>query len=318
MAQKSSKHRAEEAVLDLKGKLRQLNNALAGKGATITENAPLVATIKAVEGMKDVGEEIAVTLYKTSQFEGSPDKSLPQMKVIDSTPSTSLAWGFSGMKALKKLPEIDGLDRINSITAICKYNASMVGAITMVSLPLVSDASYAFSGCSSLESISIGDLGRAVSFMDFASGCSKLKSLTIGEATAATNIHDIAENCFLLEEFSASFGDKLGDVSYAFNNCRSLRRINGVLYFGNTTNYWKIFNGCISLEEVRIKGLKASLDLSSCAKLSVESVRYLVENAQAVSGERIDLSRALLGAHEEELGDLGDTASDKGWTINYK
>ena len=72
------------------------------------------------------------------------------------------------------------------------------------------------------------------------------------------------------------------------------------------------------LEEVRIKGLKTDLDLSPCAKLSVESVRYLVENAQAVSGKRIDLSRALLDAHEEELGDLGDTASDKGWTINYK
>ena len=52
MAQKSSKQRAEEAVLDLNSKLRQLNKALATKGAVVTENAPLVATIKAVEGMK--------------------------------------------------------------------------------------------------------------------------------------------------------------------------------------------------------------------------------------------------------------------------
>lgn len=79
-----------------------------------------------------------------------------------------------------------------------------------------------------------------------------------------------------------------------------------------------IFASCDSLEEVRIKGLKEDLDLSACANLSVESVRYLIENAQSVTGKRIDLSRALLDAHEEELGDLGDTASDKGWTINYK
>lgn len=318
MAQKSSKQRAEEAVIDLKGKLRQLNNALAGKGATITENAPLVATIKAVEGMKDVGEEIVVTLYKTSQFEGSPDKLLPPMKVIDSTPSTSLAWVFGGMRALKKLPEIDGVDRINSLAYMCKGNVSMVGAITMGSFPLATDASYTFGDCSSLESISIGDVRSAVTFTGFASSCYKLKSLTIGEAPAATNIRNIAENCFLIEEFSASFGDKLGSVTYAFSNCRSLRRINGVLDFGGTSDYRMVFNSCTSLEEVRIKGLKADIDLSACAKLSVESVKYLIENAQSATGRRIDLSRKLLDANEEALGDLGDTASDKGWTINYK
>ena len=69
---------------------------------------------------------------------------------------------------------------------------------------------------------------------------------------------------------------------------------------------------------MRIRGLKVDLDLSACGNLSLESVRYLINNAQSVTGNRIDLSRALLDANEEALGDLGDTASDKGWTINYK
>ena len=50
----------------------------------------------------------------------------------------------------------------------------------------------------------------------------------------------------------------------------------------------------------------------------MESVRYLVENAQTVTGQSIELSRKLLEAHEEELGELGDTASDKGFTFNYR
>lgn len=75
---------------------------------------------------------------------------------------------------------------------------------------------------------------------------------------------------------------------------------------------------CDSLEEVRIKGLKEDLDLSACANLSLESVRYLLENVQEVRSQRIDLNRKLLEANEEELGDLGDTASGKGWTIGYR
>ena len=50
----------------------------------------------------------------------------------------------------------------------------------------------------------------------------------------------------------------------------------------------------------------------------MESVRYLVDNAQRVTGQSIALSRKLLETHEEELGELGDTASDKGFTFNYR
>ena len=79
-----------------------------------------------------------------------------------------------------------------------------------------------------------------------------------------------------------------------------------------------MFNGCSSLAEVRIKGLKTSIDLSVCVNLSMESARYLIDNLQTAKSQRIDLPRKLLEENEEALGDLGDTASDKGWTINYK
>ena len=317
MAQKSSKQKAEEAVLDLKGKLRQLNNALAGKGATITDNAPLVATIKAVEGVKAGGEEIVLTLYKESQFEYSPDERLPPMKVSDKSPSTSIPYALANMRALRELPEITGLERCSNAQAICRNNVSLSSA-TMGDLPLASNISYAFSGCLSIESISIGDAVVCTSFEHFSSSCVKLKRLTIGTAPNATNIYCMEENCVQLEEITASFGDKLNSVGYAFSNCKSLRRINGVLNFSGAGDYRGSFAGCTSLEEVRIKGAKADIDLSACGNLSVESVRYLVENAQSVTGKRIDLSRKLLDANEEALGDLGDTASDKGWVINYK
>ena len=316
MAQ-SSKQRAEAEVLDLKSKLRQLNKAVAGKGATIEENAPLVATIKAVEGLKVGGDELVLTLHKAEQFRGYPDDKLPPMKVSESTAKTSIRYAFAQAKSLKELPNISGSERISDISYICHEDASITSA-TLGNMPLVSNASYAFRSCSSIERITLGDIGGSAKFEDLARWCGKLKTLTIGNAPNTTSINSIVDGCPLLEEFTASFGDKLNNIRYAFQGCRSLRHINGVLDFGGTADYTNVFNGCTSLEEVRIKGLKASLDLSACQRLSMESVRYLVDNAQTVTGQSIYLSRKLLEAHEEELSELGDTASDKGFTFNYR
>ena len=316
MAQKSSKQRAEEAVLDLKGKLRQLNNALAGKGATIAENAPLVATIKAVEGMKLVGEELVMTLYKPEQFYQSPDEKLPPLKVKEGA-NVSLRYTFAGAKALKNLPDIAGIERATDIYRLCDGCSSIL-SVSLGNMPLVSEAREAFRSCSSIERITLGDIGGSANFEDFARWCGKLKTLTIGYVPNATVINSIVDQCPLLEEFTASFGDKLNNIRYAFQGCRSLRHINGTLDFGSTDDYRSVFDGCTSLEEVRIKGLKASIDLSACINLSLESVRYFVENAQTVTSQSIYLSRKLIETHEEELGDLGDTASDKGWTFNYR
>ena len=316
MAHLSSKQRAEAEVLDLKGKLRQLNKVVAGKGATIEENAPLVATIKAVEGLKVGGEELVLTLLGPDQFHQTPDEKLPPMKVKEGA-NISLKYTFARAKSLKELPTISGSERIRDISYIC-YDDSSLTSATIGNMPLVSDASYAFRGCSSIERITLGDIGGDANFEDFARWCGKLKTLTIGNAPKATSINSIVDGCALLEEFTASFGNKLNNIRYAFQGCKSLRRINGVLDFSGTNDYRSIFTGCYALEEVRIKGLKASIDLSACINLSLESVRYLVENAQTVTSQSIYLSRKLLETQEEELGDLGDTASDKGWTFNYR
>lgn len=315
MAQ-SSKQRAEEAVLDLKSKLRRLNKAVAGKGAIIDENAPLVATIKAVEGLKLGGEELVLTLYKKEQFYEWTEARLPALKFKEGE-NVSLRYTFSKMKALKALPEIAGIERTSDISYMCK-ECSSLSSVSLPALPLCTDASSAFYLNSSIELISIGDMPLCTSLDSFAYEDRALTSISFGSSPKVTNIYSVVYGCSSLEEFTASFGDNLSDIRWAFGECGRLRHINGVLNFGGTTNYTSVFKGCTSLEEVRLKGLKADLDLSACANLSMESIRYLVENAQTVTGKRIDLSRKLLEAHEEELGDLGDTASDKGFTFNYR
>nr|DAR32979.1 MAG TPA: leucine-rich repeat protein [Caudoviricetes sp.] len=292
MAQKSSKQQAEEAVLDLKGKLRLLNKTLAGKGATIEENAPLVDTIKAVEGMK--AQAVTMSIFKRQQFFGYVDESLPPMRISDGYKPALIDYCFAQNRALKSLPSIENVGVAVNLSSFASACGSLIEA-SLGALTNATDISSAFSSCPSLTSASIGAAPKVTNASYLFSGCSNLKDVSI----------DLS-------------GGLLTNFTYAFNNCSSLRRVTGTIDLSNANSATAPFQGCSSLEEVRIRGLKVDLDLSACGNLSLESVRYLIENAQAVSGKRIDLSRALLNAHEEELGDLGDTASDKGWSINYK
>lgn len=292
MEQKSSKQRAEEAVLDLKGKLRQLNKTLASKGATIEENAPLVDTIKAVEGMKE--QAVTMSIFKRQQFFGYVDESLPPMRISDGYKPALIDYCFAQNRALKSLPSIENVGVAVNLSSFASACGSLIEA-SLGALTNATDISSAFSSCPSLTSASIGAAPKVTNASYLFSGCSNLKDVSI----------DLS-------------GGLLTNFTYAFNNCSSLRRVTGTIDLSNANSATAPFQGCSSLEEVRIRGLKVDLDLSACGNLSLESVRYLIENAQAVSGKRIDLSRALLNAHEEELGDLGDTASDKGWSINYK
>lgn len=292
MAQKSSKQQAEEAVLDLKGKLRQLNKTLAGKGAVVAENATLVDTIKAVEAMKS--QAVTMTIFKSQQFIGYVDAEFPPMRISDGYKSADLSYCFAQNRVLRRLPTIENIDMVVNLSSFV-------------------------SGCPSLIDVSLGALPNATNLSRVFESCSALTRATIGDVPKATDASFMFSGCNKLEEVSINLsGGLLTGFAYAFFGCKSLRRVTGIIDLSVTnwanTPFWE----CTSLEEVRIKGLKEDFDLSACGRLSVESVRYLINNAQNVTGKRIDLSRALLDAHEEELGDLGDTVSDKGWTINYK
>ena len=295
MAQQSSKQRAEEAVLDLNSKLRQLNKALAGKGAVVAENAPLVATIKAVEAMKaGGGNDEKILIVKPAQFYGWKNATIPDLKLMDSPRQVDVSSSFLQNERLKRLPEVEGIEYAVKMS---NYANGCI-AITEVTLPALAE---------------VKDMDNALR------DCRALKTATLGAVPKAVNVSSLFASCGRLESVTLDFsGGGVINASTAFSLCSSLRTITGTIDLSNAANVAHAFLRCSSLEEVRIKGLKVDLDLSDCAKLSVESVRYLINNAQNVTGKRIDLSRALLDAHEEELGDLGDTASDKGWTINYK
>lgn len=292
MAQKSSKQIAEEAVLDLKGKLRQLNNALADKGATIAENAPLVAAIKAVEAMKS--QAVTMSIFKPQQFYGFVDEELPPMRILDGYKEASLYYCFAQNGALKKLPSIENIGMAVNLTYFASSCASLID-VSLQALPNVTEMQGAFSSCPSLINVSIGAAPNVTNANFLFMGCDRLKDVSI----------DLS-------------GGLLTDFLLAFSGCSNLRRVTGIIDMSRVTSAAGIFAMCDSLEEVRIKGLKEDLDLSACANLSLESVKYLVENAQSATNKTITLHNSLVDKYDDELVTLGETATSKGWTINYR
>lgn len=320
MAQKSSKQRAEEAVLDLKGKIRQLNKAVASKGATIDENAPLVTTIKAVEGLRTGGEEVTITIFRSSQFNEYQDEKLPPMKVAENIKGSSSL--FQRCRALKAIPPIHGIETLTSFDSFAR-ECSSLKVVTLPDLIKAERMSSAFYMCAALTSLTIGEIPKMKSMSSAFYKCESLTTVTLGSALSASYISGMFDGCTKLQTVTLDFsGGLLSRFEKAFNGCESLRTINGVIDITSVIewNYASAFSSCTSLEEVRLKGLMVYLDLSACQSLSLESIRYLVENAQSVSdrGKRIDLSRKLLEANREEMERLGNIANSKGWTLNYR
>lgn len=292
MGQKSSKQRVEEAVLDLKGKLRQLNKTLASKGATIDENAPLVDTIKAVEGMKS--QAVTMSIFKRQQFFGNVDESLPPMRISEGYKPAILDYCFAQNRALKNLPSIENVGVAVNLSSFASSCGSLI-EVSLGALTNVTDISSAFSGCYSLTSVAIGAAPKVTNVSSLFLGCASLKDVSI----------DLS-------------GGQLTNFTYVFFNCSSLRRVTGTIDLSNANTSTAPFQGCSSLEEVRIKGLKIDLDLSACANLSVESVKYLVDNLQQVTGKSITLARAWQTAHQDEAREYAQKATAKGFALTFR
>lgn len=288
----SSKQRAEAEVLDLKAKLRQLNKALASKGAVVAENAPLVATIKAVEGMKE--QAVTMSIFRRQQFFGYVDGSLPPMRISDGYKPALIDYCFANNKALKSLPNVENLDV----------------AVNM--------SSYA-TGCSSLIDVSLGALTNATDMSSAFSNCPSLTSASIGAAPNVTNVSNIFFGCNSLKDVSIDLsGGQLTNFSLAFFSCSSLRRVTGTIDLSNANISTTPFQGCSSLEEVRVKGLKVDLDLSTCVNLSVESVKYLVDNLQKATGKTISLAGDWQTAHPTEARAYAQKATAKGFALTFR
>lgn len=300
-------------LLEADGHRRDIITAMRSKGVSVDDTDGLTDLAGKIQDIK----VYVLPVYSLRQYGQYKGEYLPTLEVYSEFNPADFGNMFAISASLKALPEIRNAGQISNINQMCTGCVSMVTA-TLPDLPAVVVASSAFYGCTSLESLTIGTMPRCTTLASLVTTCASLKTMTIGECPNVSEIAQIAYQCASLTEVTLGTGDALTKVDNAFNGCSRLRRINGTLDFSKLASTGNIFFGCEALEEVRIKGLKADLSLQQSANLSTESVKYLVENLQQVTGKSITLPRSWQTAHTAEAREYAQKATAKGFALTFR
>lgn len=303
-----------DQLMELDSHRRNIINALRAKGAQVTDDdglEVLEAKIAALSYSK-------ITVIREQQFSGWQDDVYPPMVVSDTFRPVSLKNMFAQNPRLSQLPVVEGVEKALYIDSYAQRCPSL-RSVELPDLREIKTATTMFDGCTSMTKATIGALPNLANATWLFSTCQSLVSATVGSAPKLEVAQGLFNNCTSLQSVTLDLsGGLITNASYLFGSCDKLRVVTGEIDLSRTGNVAAAFSGCTSLEEVRIKGLKVDLDLSACANLSVESVKYLVDNLQQVTGKSITLHRDWQTAHPTEARAYAQKATAKGFALTFR
>lgn len=303
-----------DQLMELDSHRHNIINALRAKGVQVSDDDGL-ETLEAKIGELKTYVPI---IFKQQQFMDWKNPSFPPMQLSESYRPADLSYCFARNPFLTKLPEVRGIEYASNFSNFANSCASL-SSISLPVLPMVQNAEGAFGNCSTLATATVGSMPKAAAVNSLFLGDQSLTTVTIGSMPKAASTNLMFYNCSSLKSVSLDLsGGEITSSEHMFSGCQKLTAVTGVIDLTRSLRTSGMFNNCTLLEEVRIKGLKIDLDLSACANLSLESVKYLVENAQSATNKTITLHNSLVDKYDDELVTLGETATSKGWTLNYR
>lgn len=302
-----------DQVYELDRQRREIIEALKSKGVNVSDTDGLDGVSRAIKSITLP----KIDIFKVWQFNEWQSAELPPLRLSRSYAAADLTRLFAGSR-IERLPDIDGVERVKSIRAMCQSCRSLTSA-TLPNMEELVDSGEAFGSCSSILSIEVGAMPKVTTLLAFAYSCEALKSLKIGAISNAVNIKQIAYGCTSLAEVTIGAAEVVvSDVSSAFQGCRSLRRVVGVLNYTDIINDGGAFGGCSALEDLLIKEAKCDLWLADCASLSTDSLKYIVDTLQQSTGKTVTLPRTWQQAHTAEAREYAKIAAQKGFALSFR
>ena len=305
---------AEELLALMRDK-EEIRIALVELGASVAEE----------DGLEDYPSKIRVLkparlkIFKDQQFYQFRNEVLPDMEVDEGYTAANLSWVFGRCPKLTRVPDILGVERVVNLESFIQESIK-IKRLTLPDLPnLTSMRSFAHKA-SSLESVVVGAMPQNTSLFYSFAECASLRSITIGDVSKVTDVFAAFYACTKLQRVKLSLGGgMISNAQYLFDGCAMLEEVEGVIDLSVATNISNLITRCPNLREIRLKGVGRDLIAFESVSLSLESVRYLINEAKSVtSGTTMYLPQKLVDDHEEEMVELGEVASSKGWTINYR
>ena len=302
-----------DQVYELDRQRREIIEALRHHGVDINEGDGLSSVATKLEEL----HAPVIDIFKEQQLLDWVSDESPTLRVYRGYAPASLRYMLGRCSRLKRMPTLIDVDDVVDISYMCFSCTSMTSAQLPI-MAKVTTAASAFNGCVSLESLEIGGLPLCKQMGSFISGCKALKSLSLGDCSKVENIDQMAVGCITLTDVTAVFGGSLKSMNMSFYGCSSLRKVDAIMDLSECGDVGNAFTNCPSLEELRLKGLKVDLVLFDSVNLSVESVKYLVDNLQQATGKSIALSRAWQQAHTAESREYAKIAAQKGFSLSFR
>ena len=218
-------------------------------------------------------------------------------------------------------PGID-TSQFRSMASLYSGNTS-IEEVVGIDISNAKDLSYMFYGCTNLKKIEFVGICKntITNFTQTFRECYALEELTLqninfAKSTRATmtfySCNKLKKVTFINCDFS-----NITTFSQFFAYCSSLENIDGEIDLLNSTNVGSIFQNSPNVKEMKLKNLKASLDISNLSKLSYDSLLYLLNNVQTVSNLTLKIGTTNLEKLNatEEGNQAILNATNKGWTV---
>ena len=303
-----------DQLIELDKHRRNIINALRDKGVQVSDDLGLDTVPEKIGKIKS----FVLTVYRAQQFLDWKEPSFPPIKLSDDYHPADISWCFARNRFLTELPDFANLGKASIMSSFAR-ECTALDTVTLPDLSKVTAIDNAFNSCSALTTATLGSMANVSNASWLFSGCSALTTATLGAMAKTVSAQGIFHECRSLRSVTLDFtGGEITDISYLFNQCTRLEIVTGVIDLSRVTNTGNAFSGCGILREVRLKGLKVDLVLFDCVNLSVESVKYLVDNLQQSTGKSITLPRAWKQAHEAEAKSYAQIAAAKGFALTFR
>lgn len=305
---------ADELLALMRDK-EEIRMALVELGASVAEEDGLSSYPDKIRGLTPT----PIKIFKSQQFYQWKDEALPPAKIDDGYTSGDLSWCFARCPNLTSVPSVEGIGKAVSMESFIQESVK-VKKLTLPDLPNLTSMRSIANGASSLVSVVIGATPQITALYYSFANCTSLASLSIGDTPKVTNLEAAFYSCSKLQRLKLSLGSGIiENAQYTFDNCAILEEVEGIIDLSVATNIANLITRCPNLREIRLKGVGRELIAFQSVALSLESARYLINEAKSVStGTVMYLPQSLVDRYPSEMAELGKVATSKGWTITYR
>lgn len=305
---------ADELLALMRDK-EEIRMALVELGASVAEEDGLSSYPDKIRGLTPT----PIKIFKSQQFYQWKDEALPPAKIDDGYTSGDLSWCFARCPNLTSVPSVEGIGKAVSMESFIQESVK-VKKLTLPDLPNLTSMRSIANGASSLVSVVIGATPQITALYYSFANCTSLASLSIGDTPKVKNLEAAFYSCSKLQRLKLSLGSGIiEDAHYTFDNCAILEEVEGIIDLSVATNIANLITRCPNLREIRLKGVGRELIAFQSVAISLESVRYLINEAKSVStGTVMYLPQSLVDRYPSEMAELGKVATSKGWTITYR